>query len=167
MSQQKERHMKVEIRQLLTDISFFRETISGIRFICEDNSYFTSFPSVAEWTGGDVVLELRTSDSAAEIISRLADYNIVAVPQEGGYRTRSIRFAIKSDNDIICVLHKAFADSNLRKKAHQLDGLNQNVDQLVQQLPHVRHGAFSRGVKAMKNQIDTLKNIRAYHQKER
>lgn len=163
--------MKVEIRQLLTDISFFRETISAIRFVREDNSYFTSFPSIAEWTGGDVILELRKGNSSAEIISRLAGYDIVArertLPQGVISTNKGIQFNVKSDNDIICVLHKAFADGNLHKKAHQLDGLNQNVDQLVEQLPHVRHGAFSRGVKAMKNQIDTLKNIRAYHQKER
>ena len=163
--------MRVEVRQVLSDVAFFRDTISDIRFMKGVASWYTGFPSVADWTDGEVILKLNNYAHEA-VVKRLAVYGIDAAVTciDGARGDNAVKFSAKAGDDILFVLHKAMADQKLQTKVNKLEnqmaGLNQNVDQLVEQLPHVQRGVFSRGVKAFKNQVDVLKNIRASQIKE-
>lgn len=161
--------MKVEVTQLLSDIKFFKENISEIRFMKNDGAWHTSFPSIASWAQGDIVLQVKPVGSYAHVVgglkNRLANYGVDATcVSVGAAVENALKFKARAGDDIIVILAKALADQKLQAKvgelSNQLSGLNQNVDQLVEQLPHVRHGAFSRGVNAMKNQVAVLQNIR-------
>lgn len=155
--------MKVEVKQILSDISFFSAVIYGIRFMKDKNEtiWFTTFPSIADWTNGTVMLEIQHKRSAEEMKARLAAYGIEATLVSLGAPTEyAVKFSATSSDDIIAVLHKAMTEKAKRSKANYMAGLSQEVDQLIEQLPHIKRGAFSRGVNAMKNQVEVLKNIR-------
>lgn len=159
--------MKLEVRQVLEDVSFFKEKVKEIRFMKKDGVWYTNFPSIASWTDGDIVLVMKNSSSIDEVKQHLTGYGIQAAATQ---QETAVRFSAKAGDDIIFVLHKAMHEQKLQEKANrlanQINGLNQNVDQLIKQLPHVQRGAFSRGVNAFKNQVDVLKNIREVHIKE-
>lgn len=166
--------MKVEVTQVLKDVKFFGNAVQGIRFICDNNSFYSTFPTITSWLNGNVVLELANTSTTncAEVVKRLGEYGINAeIVGIDGRATGGVKFAAKAGDDIIAVLHMALSQreqkKQLQKAQHQLSGLNQNVDQLIEQAPSVRRGAFSSGVNALLNQVNTLKNIRKTNSKQR
>ena len=156
--------MAVEVRQVVKDLLFFENALKGIRFMKTDKSWYVGFPTIANWSKGDIVLEIR-GDVAKDVVDCLAAYGAQAeiVNIDGGTKN-GVKFAATVADDVIFVLHKAICDKNRKDKIstleHEMSGLTQNVDQLIQQLPNVQRGVFSRGVNAMKNQVEVLQNLR-------
>lgn len=160
--------MKVEVTKVLTDVCFFRDTISNIKFVCNDGRTFIGFPSIAAWTNGNIILS--TTDGR-EIMQRLAGYDINAeLVNDDGRPNSGVKFAAKVGDDIISVLHMALTQRAKNKKLSdltwKLNGLNQNVDQLIEQASHAHRGVFSSGINSVLNQINTLKNNRIANDKQ-
>lgn len=154
--------MKVEVRQFLADVELLRKIIVEIRFWLTDTRFMTDFPAINMWTQGDISLAtVASAEEKKEIVKRLAKYGVDATVTANG-----IQFPAKSDDDIIVVLHHVVSQKKLLRKSYQLDTLHKNVEQTARQLPHVHSSVFSRGVNALKNQVQVLENIRQTQLKE-
>lgn len=168
--------MKVEVTQLLSDIKFFKEHIEEITFMRNDGTCFKGFPSIVNWTQGEIVVKVTGIGSGVEAIvkelkNRLDCYGVdVRVTGVNDDIADGVKFKAKAGDDIISVLAKARANqlrqNYVGKLEQQLTGLNLNVDQLIKQLPYVQRGVFSRGVNKFKRQVDVLKKIREEYTNE-
>lgn len=166
--------MKVEAMQLLADVEFLKKNVAGVRFILGNDRWFTSFPTIAQWTEGSIVLEVkRTSGNfateVAGIKSCLAHYGIEGkIVSVGGAVENAVQFTAKSGDEIIFILHKAIAEQKQQAKLAQLEheraSVNQEVNALLTVLSHARAGMFHRGVNAVFNQAEAVANVMKIHQ---
>ena len=149
--------MQADIRQVLADVNFLREKITHIRFWYDDKSFTESFPSIATWRRGNVSLKINgSSDDWAEFDNCLNRYGIQPQPDGKGF----YKFNVSSDHDIIAILYQALSQQRVYDQARQLSTLSQEVAQVTQQLPYVHSSIFSRGVNALKNQVQVLERVR-------
>lgn len=152
--------MQADVRQVLADVNFLREKITHIRFWFNDKSFTESFPSIATWRQGDVSLKINgDNDDWAEFDNCMNRYGIQPQPDGKGF----YKFNVSSDHDIIAILYQALSQQRVYAQARQLANLHQEIEQTAHQLPHVRPSVFSRGVNALKNQVQVLENIRKIH----
>lgn len=159
--------MHMEIKAFLNDLKFFTENMVSVRFMLNQTDYvMNTMPRIDAWRSGVVVLSSRSPKTAEEFRKRLAQYGVEVVPQNLTQQQSEAVFKCNADNDIVLLLGEVLKQQKLKMRSNQLDGLAQEVDHAVEQLPHVRASAFSRGVNALKNQIEVLKNIRTIHAKE-
>lgn len=159
--------MQMEIKSFLDDLKFFTENMVSVRFMLNQTDYvMNTMPRIDAWRSGVVVLSPRSPKTAEEFRKRLAQYGVEVVPQNLTQQQSEVVFKCNADNDIVLLLGEVLKQQKLKMRSNQLDGLAQEVDHAVEQLPHVRASAFSRGVNALKNQIEVLKNIRTVHAKE-
>lgn len=159
--------MYMEIKAFLNDLKFFTENMVSVRFMLNQTDYvMNTMPRIDAWRSGVVVLSSRSPKTAEEFRKRLAQYGVEVVPQNLTQQQSEAVFKCNADNDIVLLLGEVLKQQKLKMRSNQLDGLAQEVDHAVEQLPHVRASAFSRGVNALKNQIEVLKNIRTIHAKE-
>lgn len=159
--------MQMEIKTFLDDIKFFTDNMLSVRFMLNQTDYvMNTMPRIDAWRSGVVVLSLRSQKAAEELRKRLAQYGVEVVPQNLTQQQSEVAFKCNADNDIVLLLGEVLKQQKLKMRSNQLDGLAQEVDHAVEQLPYVRASAFSRGVNALKNQIEVLKNIRTLHAKE-
>ena len=159
--------MQMDIKSFLNDIKFFTDNMVSVRFMLNQTDYvMNTMPRIDAWRSGVVVLSLRSQKAAEELRKRLAQYGVEVVPQNLTQQQSEVAFKCNADNDIVLLLGEVLKQQKLKMRSNQLDGLAQEVDHAVEQLPYVRASAFSRGVNALKNQIEVLKNIRTLHAKE-
>lgn len=159
--------MYMEIKAFLNDLKFFTENMVSVRFMLNQTDYvMNTMPRIDAWRSGVVVLSSRSQKTAEEFRKRLAQYGVEVVPQNLTQQQSEAVFKCNADNDIVLLLGEVLKQQKLKMRSNQLDGLAQEVDHAVEQLPHVRASAFSCGVNALKNQIEVLKNIRTIHAKE-
>lgn len=159
--------MQMEIKTFLDDLKFFTENMVSVRFMLNQTDYvMNTMPRIDAWRSGVVVLSSRSPKTAEEFRKRLAQYGVEVVPQNLTQQQSEAVFKCNADNDIVLLLGEVLKQKKLKMRSNQLDGLAQEVDHAVEQLPHVRASAFSCGVNALKNQIEVLKNIRTIHAKE-
>lgn len=160
--------MQMEIKSFLNDIKFFTENMVSVRFMLNQTDYvMNTMPRIDAWRRGVVVLSPRSPKAAEEFRKRLAQYSGVEVVSQNLTQQQSeVVFKCNADNDIVLLLGEVLKQQKLKMRSNQLDGLGQEVDQVIQQLPYVRASAFSRGVNALKNHLEVLKNIRTAHAKE-
>lgn len=79
---------------------------------------------------------------------------------------KEVVFECKADNDIIMMISRALYMSRIRAKSTMYDALSNEVKQVSEQIPYVQSSLFSRGVKNLRNGVDTLKNIIISQNKE-
>lgn len=159
--------MYMEIKAFLNDLKFFTENMVSVRFMLNQTDYvMNTMPRIDAWRSGVVVLSSRSPKTAEEFRKRLAQYGVEVVPHNLTQPQSEAVFKCNADNDIVLLLGEVLKQQKLKMRSNQLDGLAQEVDHAVEQLPHVRASAFSCGVNALKNQIEVLKNIRTIHAKE-
>lgn len=159
--------MQMEIKSFLDDLKFFTENMVSVRFMLNQTDYvMNAMPRIDAWRSGVVVLSPRSPKAAEEFRKRLVQYGVEVVSQNLTQQQSEVVFKCNADNDIVLLLGEVLKQQKLKMRSNQLDGLAQEVDHAVEQLPHVRASAFSRGVNALKNQIEVLKNIRTVHAKE-
>ncbi|MBD5391495.1 hypothetical protein HDR66_01665 [bacterium] len=150
----------MNVKQLLDNIKFLAETTVSVRFGINTLPGHVAWtinkmPSIVEWNG-DVCLECN-KQIQPQIIKVLKEFGIDATVDS---KLDHVVFKTRYEHDIVAVLSEVINRQRDQKRLRHYEGLDQNVAQLVQQLPHVKHGVFSRGVNAMKNQVQVLKNIR-------
>lgn len=154
--------MKVEVRQFLADVEFLRNKVVEINFWLDNERFMKTFPTINMWYQGDVSLvTLGTEDMNKIIAERLAAYGVAATVTANG-----VKFAAKSNDDIIAVLYQVFKQKEWVKKAYQLNILHKEIEQTSHQLSYVHSSVLSRGVNALKNQVQVLENIRQTQLKE-
>lgn len=160
--------MHMEIKAFLNDLKFFTENMISVRFMLNQTEFVKDvMPRIDAWRSGVIVLSPRSPKAAEEFRKRLAQYSGVEVVSQNLTQQQSeVVFKCNADNDVVLLLSEVLKQQKLKMRSNQLDGLAQEVDQAIQQLPHVHASAFSRGVNALKNQIEVLKNIRTTHAKE-
>lgn len=159
--------MQMDIKSFLNDIKFFTDNMVSVRFMLNQTDFvMNTMPRIDAWRSGVVVLSPRSQEAAEEFRKRLAQYSVEVVPQNPTQQQSEVVFKCHADNDIILLLSEVLKQQKLKMRSNQLDGLAQEVDQMIKQLPHVHASAFSRGVNALKNHIEVLKNIRTAHTKE-
>ncbi len=156
--------MQMEIKSFLADIKLFTDNMVDVCFMLNQSKGIkNTMPQIDVWRGGVVVLSPRSPNAVKEMRVRLAQYGVEIVPQNLTQQQSKIVFKCNADNDVILLLGEVLKQQKLRLRSNQLKGLAQEVDHAVEQLPYVRASAFSRGVNALKNQIEVLKNIRNAH----
>lgn len=159
--------MQMEIKSFLDDLKFFTENMVSVRFMLNQTDYvMNTMPRIDAWRSGVVVLSPRSPKAAEEFRKRLAQYGVEVVPQNLTQQQSEVVFKCNADNDIVLLLGEVLKQQKLKMRSNQLDGLAQEVDHAVEQLPYVKASAFSRGVNALKNQIEVLKSVRMAHAKE-
>ena len=159
--------MQMEIKTFLDDIKFFTDNMLSVRFMLNQTDYvMNTMPRIDAWRSGVVVLSLRSQKAAEELRKRLAQYGVEVVSQNLTPQQSEVVFKCNADNDVVLLLGEVLKQQKLKMRSNQLDGLAQEVDHAVEQLPYVRASAFSRGVNALKNQIEVLKSVRTAHAKE-
>ncbi|MDE6571041.1 MAG: hypothetical protein K2L95_02370 [Alphaproteobacteria bacterium] len=155
--------MQADIRQVLADVTFLRQTVVRIRFWFDDNTFTDSFPSIGTWRQGHVALDFNGGvDNQKKLDKCLNRYGIQGHLDGNGF----YKFHVQGDHDILVILAQALAQRKVYVQARQLSALNHEIEQTVQQLPHVRPSVFSRGVNALKTQVQVLENVRQAHLKE-
>lgn len=159
--------MQMDIKSFLNDIKFFTDNMVSVRFMLNQTDFvMNTMPRIDAWRRGVVVLSPCSQKAAEEFRKRLAQYGVEVVPQNLTQQQSEVAFKCNADNDIVLLLGEVLKQQKLKMRSNQLDGLAQEVDHAVEQLPYVRASAFSRGVNALKNHIEVLKNIRTLHAKE-
>ncbi len=159
--------MQMEIKSFLDDLKFFTENMSSVRFMLNQTDYvMNAMPRIDAWRSGVVVLSPRSQKAGQEFGKRLAQYGVEVVSQNLTPQQSEVVFKCNADNDVVLLLGEVLKQQKLKMRSNQLDGLAQEVDHAVEQLPYVRASAFSRGVNALKNQIEVLKSVRTAHAKE-
>lgn len=149
--------MQADVRQVLADVNFLREKITRIRFWFNDKSFTESFPSIATWRQGKITLKINGGkDDWNELDRCLNRYGIQTQPDGDGF----YKFNVSSDHDIIAILYQALSQQRVYDQARQLSTLSQEVTQVTRQLPYVHSSIFSRGVNALKNQVQVLERVR-------
>ena len=147
-------------KQLLDNTKFLAETLESVGFGIHSLPGHAAWavnkiPSVSEWNG-EVHL-FYIGKNGPQVIKVLKEFGIDADLDEN---KGVVIFNAGPNHDIVAVMADVIERQKVRKKLHYLAGLEQNVDQLIQQMPHVKHGMFSRGVNAMKHQVGVLNNVR-------
>lgn len=166
MPQPKERHMQAEIKQILNDINYMSQAIARVWFskgAIDSGEYWTrGIPKIDAWSAGSVKLEVFGLKNPSFMIKVLEKYGIKATIQNGS----EIVFECKADNDIIMMISRALYMGRMRTKSTMYDALSNEVKQVSEQIPYVKSSLFSRGVKNLRNGVDTLKNIIISQKKE-
>lgn len=159
--------MQMEIKSFLADIKLFTDNMVDVCFVLNQSEGIkNAMPQIDVWRSGVVVLSPRSPNAAEEMRGRLAHYGVEIVQQNLTQQQSKIVFKCNADNDVILLLSEVLKQQKLRLRSNQLRGLSQEVDQAIQQLPYVQSGIGSRGVNALKNQIEVLKNVRNTHSRE-
>lgn len=166
MPQPKERHKQAEIKQILNDINYMSQAIARVWFskgAIDSGEYWTrGIPKIDAWSAGSVKLELFGLKNPSFMIKVLEKYGIKATIQNGS----EVVFECSADNDIIVMISRALSMHSMRTKSRMYDELSEEVKHVSEQIPGVQSSLFSRGVKNLRNGVDTLKNIIISQNKE-
>ena len=158
--------MQAEIKQILNDINYMSQAIARVWFskgAIDSGEYWTrGIPKIDAWSAGSVKLEVFGLKNPSFMIKVLEKYGIKATIQNGS----EIVFECKADNDIIMMISRALYMGRMRTKSTMYDALSNEVKQVSEQIPYVKSSLFSRGVKNLRNGVDTLKNIIISQKKE-
>lgn len=148
-------------KQLLDNAKFLAEVLESVGFGINSLPGHVAWtinrmPSVTEWNGK--VHLFCNSANMPQIIKILKEFGIDAKSDDE--KKDVVMFNTDPNHDIVALLADVIARQRDQKRLRHYEGLDQNVEQLIQQMPYVKHGMFSRGVNAMKNQVQVLENIR-------
>lgn len=159
--------MKISGKDLVWAIDFLKENVVDVRFMMEGGRgwYTNTIPTVEKWNAGDIVLVSNNAKSPIIVAKILNELGIKAnIVSTNGQPDSAVKFTAKAGDDIIYILSMVMEQQKQQQKLSHaewvISGLTQNVDMLIEQLPHVKRGMFSHGVKAFKQQVEVLKNLR-------
>lgn len=158
--------MQAEIKQILNDINYMSQAIAKVYFSKEATDsgeyWICGIPRIDAWSAGTVKLELVWNMNPGFMVKILEKYGIKGTVQNN----KEVVFECKADNDIIMMISRALYMGRTRAKSTMYDALSNEVKQVSEQIPYVKSSLFSRGVKNLRNGVDTLKNIIISQKKE-
>jgi len=163
--------MKAEVKDVLKDIEHLAQCVKSIRFELPDGSWIHNrMPKIGEWVYGRVVLECVNADRANVFCNALIKYlPIKYLPMGDNVKVENYRFAsfeCGANDDICFILREALEKCHINREMDRLGArarnaeiLQDEIETLAQQLPHVKSGMGSRGVKKFRDSVETLHNV--------
>lgn len=162
--------MKIEVNEMFQDIKLFAAYVDGV---CYNNGtgVTTRAPNMADWPlqHGKVTFVVGSEKRAELVKKALEKYSLQA--QIVNARPPLVEFECGLADDIMLIINMFQEKKYLRQQndslKNQLSAVHSSVEQMADQIKYVKSSLFSKGVNALKHNVEVLNNVVAVQKNSR